>query len=198
MKEGMDVSLMTQPTEPSQRPQACNAAVCFVLAAVMVCILCPCSRARGDGLPAPLAALAARIEQDPLAPPWKKELAARVRARTIGRFDAMVTIYCPNNSIDPLGGGAWAAWGGLRLRRGHCAVGTTVRAAPYGTVLYVPGVVDHLQIVTDCGPGVNGSDRLDICEPDPERYIALDRCNWRRHTAWRLTRLTLDQVRAMG
>jgi hypothetical protein len=183
------------PTEPSPRSQACGGAICLALAAALVCILGPCSRARGAELPAPLSALAARIEQDPLAPSWKRELAARVRARTIGRFEARVTLYCPNNPIDPLGGGAWAAWGGLRLRRGHCAVGTTVRAAPYGTVLYVPDVIDHLQIVVDCGPGVNGADRLDICEPDPERYLALDRCNWRRFPCWRLGRITQAQAR---
>lgn len=167
-------------------------AVLLLAAFVAILSLGQCA-ARADGLPPALEQLCQRLDS-PKTPQWKRDLLPRIRARTIGMFEARVTLYCPNNPIDPLGGGAWGAWG-PRLRRGHCAVGTTRRAAPYGTVLYCPSVMDHLQVVVDCGPGVQGSDRIDICEPDPEAYLALDRHNWKRYPCWVLGRVTKEQVR---
>ncbi len=155
----------------------------------MVCI----ARCHAE-LPAPLEGLLARLEA-PGMPAWKAALIPRIRERRIGRFEAVITLYCPANSVDPLGGGAFAAWHGLRLRRGHCAVGTRVRAAPLGTILYCPEVIDCLQIAIDTGPGVNGANRLDLCEPDSNRYLALDSHNWQRRTTWVLGRVDWRDAR---
>jgi len=159
----------------------------------MVCI----ARCHAE-LPAPLEGLLARLEA-PGTPAWKAALIPRIRERRIGRFMAQVTIYCPNSPADPLGGGAFGAWSfrgkDIPLRRGHCAVGTTVRAAPFGSVLYCPAVVDCLQIVVDKGPGVNGKDRIDICEPNEDRYFALDWANWKRFPCWRLGTVEWEDAR---
>jgi hypothetical protein len=52
---------MTQPTEPSPRGQLCGAAVCLALAALLVCVLGPCSRARGAEVANQLALAKCRL-----------------------------------------------------------------------------------------------------------------------------------------
>jgi len=136
-----------------------------------------------------------RIANDPEAPAWKRRLIEPIQNRGVSSFQAKVTMYCPANSIDPQGGGAYGAWHGIRLRRGHCAVGCTTRAVPYGTVLYCPDVIDHLLIAVDCGPGVNGSNRLDICLPNPTEYLAADRHNWKMYPCWVLGKVSAAEAR---
>jgi len=152
-----------------------------------------CQRGCEAQLPVPLERLLERLEA-PGTPQWKRDLVPAIRARTIGRVEARVTYYCPNNPIDPLGGGAWSAWG-PRLRKGHAAVGTTRRLAPYGTVLYCPGALDHLLVVVDCGPGVQGWDRLDVCLPDAGEYLAADRLNWTTQICWVLGKVGKEEAR---
>ena len=83
------------------------------------------------------------------------------------------------------------------MRKGHVAVGTTRKAAPYGTILYCPDAVDHLLIVVDCGPGVNGRDRLDICLPDVGEYLAFDKAglSWAKRPCWILGSVSNEQAR---
>ena len=158
--------------------------------------------AHGSELPAPLAALADRIEADPAQPQWKRELVPRIRARTIGRFEARITVYCPDSLADPWGGGPNGAWSQKgtgrvhRLREGHCAVGTKTRAVPYGSVLYCPNVIDHLLIVVDCGPGVNGRDRLDVCFSDKTEFLAADKAhNDKTYPCWVLGHVSWEEAR---
>lgn len=169
----------------------------LAVAAIVAAVIALMAWQRGchaDALPAPLQGLLARL-QAPGTPAWKAALIPRIRERRIGRFEAVITLYCPANSVDPLGGGPFAAWHGLRLRRGHCAVGTRVRAVPLSTILYCPEVIDCLQVAVDTGPGVNGANRLDLCEPDSNRYLALDSHNWQRRTTWVLGRVDWRDAR---
>ena len=164
-----------------------------VAATIVLCIMgCP-KRAGAATLPAPLEALLARLKA-PGTPQWKRDLVPMIRDRKIGRTEAVVTYYCPGNAVDPLGGGVWGAWG-VRLRKGHAAVGTTRRLAPYGSIVYCPGALDHLLIITDCGPGVDRIDRLDVCLPDTNEYLAHDDRNWRRYPCWVLGRVGKEQAR---
>jgi len=176
-----------------ERNNALLAAIMVIVAAVIILLLGPCRPARA-ALPEPLERLCARLEQ-PGTPQWKRALIAPIRERRIGRVEAVITYYSPNNPEDPLGGGPFAAWGGLRLRKGHAAVGTTRRLAPYGSVVYCPGALDHLLVIVDCGPGVNRADRLDVCIPDTREYLALDSRNWRRYPCWIVGRVGREQAR---
>ena len=163
------------------------------IAVLAVILIVLGERCHADSLPAPLKRLLLRLD-DPRQPQWKRDLAPMIRERRIGRFEARVTMFCPANPVDPLGGGAFAAWG-MRLRRGHAAVGTRVQAAPFGTVLYCPSVIDHLLVIVDTGPGVQGRTRIDVCEPDPSCYRALDWANGTRQPCWRLGRVGRREAR---
>ena len=42
---------------------------------------------------------------------------------------------------------------------------------------------------------IQGADRIDLCEPDPEAYLALDRHNWRMYLCWILWRIGKEEAR---
>ena len=141
-------------------------------------------------LPADLQGLVDRIGADPGSPEWKRTIAERIRTRQIGRFNARLTIYCTDSSVDPQGGGPSAAWDGIPLRWGHAA--SDWGEIPKGSVLYLPPPVDSIVIVVDNGPGVQGPGRIDVCTTDAGQYF--DLCSMvsvnRPLPCWRLGRKT--------
>lgn len=153
----------------------------------------PGIRQMAQPLPAELQTLVDRIEADPGSPEWKRTIADRIRSRRIGRFNALLTVYCTDSSADPTGGGPHAAWGGIPLRWGHAA--SDWRHIPKGTVLYLPSPVDTILVVVDNGPGVKGAGRLDICTTDPGQYFDLaSRVNVGRAVpCWRIGRKTTSK-----
>lgn len=176
--------------------RALTLAISLVVIAAAICAIAQvpgCEAKAEAALPAPLERLCARLEA-PGTPQWKRDLLGPIRERRIGRVGAVVTYYSPNNPADPLGGGAWGAWG-VRLRKGHAAVGTSRRLAPYGSVVYCPGALDHLLVIVDCGPGVNREDRLDVCVPDTDEYRSLDARNWQTYPCWILGKVGKREAR---
>lgn len=149
----------------------------------------------------PLLALAAAL----LAPP--PEGLTTHKAPT---WAVLATAYQPNQRDNrphhdsSKGGGANAGWTGQHLEPWHCAVGGSYVRGKWvcgpialGTKLWIGSPVNRLVVGVDTGGQVHGL-HLDICEPNPKKYLALGRAldRWKgRVNVWRIGKLSKEQAR---
>ncbi len=136
---------------------------------------------------------------------------AGLTQHTTPTWTVRATAYQPNQKHNrphhdsAKGGGPTAGWTGQLLMPYHCAVGGRYVRGKWvcgpialGTKLWIGSPVNRLVVGVDTGGQVRGL-HLDICEPNPDKYLALGHAldRWRgRVKVWKLGKLSKAQARA--